>query len=187
MCSKHSGSVCIHVSILSRILFPYGLIQSIEQSSRCSTVGPAGYLFCISSRAHLVLCWESITWYADAILLEKSCTFPYEIVQGTVWLKGKQGDQRWEREGKIRPRKCGNWVLISGTLKFWTYSRQLCVSTCFFWGGWRMQILYNTSHLSESLCIIPLIIKYSCFSLHTHTHTHTHRLIFFFFLLFWES
>ena len=42
-----------------------------------------------------------------------------------------------------------------------------------------MQILYNTSHLSESLCIIPLIIKYSCFSLHTHTH----RFFFFFAVL----
>ena len=37
-----------------------------------------------------------------------------------------------------------------------------------------MQILYKTSHLSESLCIIPFLIKYSCFSLYTHTHTHTH-------------
>ena len=57
----------------------------------------------------------------------------------------------------------------------------MCINLFFFGGGWRMQILYNTSHLSESLCIIPLIIKYSCFSLHTHTHTHTHTDFFFFF------
>lgn len=85
--------LCIHISILSQSLLPYGLIQSIEQSSWCSAVGPTAYLFCISSHAHLVLCWESITWYGDAIPLEKSCMFPYEIVQKTVWCKGKQGDQ----------------------------------------------------------------------------------------------
>lgn len=85
--------LCIHISILSQSLLPYGLIQSIEQSSWCSAVGPTAYLFCISSHAHLVLCWENITWYGDAIPLEKSCMFPYEIVQKTVWCKGKQGDQ----------------------------------------------------------------------------------------------
>ena len=53
------------------------------------------------------------------------------------------------------------------------------ITLLFFGGGGSgMQILYNTSHLSESLCIIPFIIKYSCFWLYTHTYTHTDSFFF---------
>ena len=39
--AQHSDSVIhIHVSILFQILFPFRLLQSIEQSSLCYTVGP---------------------------------------------------------------------------------------------------------------------------------------------------
>ena len=38
---QQSGSVIhIHVSILFQILFPFRLLQNIEQSSLCYTVGP---------------------------------------------------------------------------------------------------------------------------------------------------
>ena len=38
---QQSDSVIhIHVSILFKILFPFRLLHSIEQSSLCSTVGP---------------------------------------------------------------------------------------------------------------------------------------------------
>ena len=79
--------------------------------------------------------------------------------------------------GKNKTKKM--WKLSVNFRNFEVLNLQqstMCINLFFFGGGWRMQILYNTSHLSESLCIIPLIIKYSCFSLHTHTH----RFFFFF-------
>ena len=43
---RQSDSVIhIHVSILSQILFPFRLLQSIEQSSLCYIGCPIGYLF----------------------------------------------------------------------------------------------------------------------------------------------
>ena len=33
------------VSIVFRLIFPFRLLQNIELSSRCYTVGPFGYLF----------------------------------------------------------------------------------------------------------------------------------------------
>ena len=39
--TQQSDSVThIHVSILFQIIFPFGLLQSIEQNSLCYTVGP---------------------------------------------------------------------------------------------------------------------------------------------------
>ena len=41
---QQSDSVIhIHVSILFQILFPFRLLQNIEQSSLCSTVGPCWF------------------------------------------------------------------------------------------------------------------------------------------------
>ena len=45
---KSDSVIRIHVSILFQILFPFRLLQSIEQSFLCYTVGP---------------CWLSILFY----------------------------------------------------------------------------------------------------------------------------
>ena len=37
--------ISIHVSILFQMLFPFRLLQNIEQSSLCYIVGPVGYSF----------------------------------------------------------------------------------------------------------------------------------------------
>ena len=40
--------ICIHVSVLFKIIFPFRLLQNIEQSSLCYTVGPCWLCVCSS-------------------------------------------------------------------------------------------------------------------------------------------
>ena len=49
-CVQQSGSVT-HVSILFQIIFPFRLLQNIEQSSLCYTAGP-----CWLSILNIVVC-----------------------------------------------------------------------------------------------------------------------------------
>ena len=58
---QQSDSVThIHVSVLSQILFPIRLLQSIEQGSLCYTVGPCGL-----SILNTAVCTCTTTYYAS--------------------------------------------------------------------------------------------------------------------------
>ena len=64
---RQSDSIIhIHVSTLFQILFPFGLLQNIEQSSLCSTVGP-----CFLSVLNRAVCmclslpFENIIWFVS--------------------------------------------------------------------------------------------------------------------------
>ena len=76
---QQSDSVMhIHVAILFQILFPFRLLQSIEQSSLCYTVGP-----CWLSILNIVVCTCQAqtpnvlfcVWFLERILM-----FPYVVV-----------------------------------------------------------------------------------------------------------
>ena len=62
---QQSDSVIrIHLSFLFQTLFPFRLLQSIEQSSPCYTVGPylfIGYARSCTMRASLVVAWR-LSW-----------------------------------------------------------------------------------------------------------------------------
>ena len=113
-------------------------------------------------------------------LLRRPARFHMKLFKKQCDLRGNR-ETRMGEGGKNKTKKM--WKLSVNFRNFEVFlpvlnlqSSRMCITLlfCFGGGGCGMQILYKTSHLSESLCIIPFLIKYSCFSLYTHTHTHTH-------------
>ena len=69
---QHSDSV-IHVSILFRILSPFRLLQKIEQSPLCCTVGPCWFsmlYMAVCTRSAPVSCIPTATVQTSGILLQ---------------------------------------------------------------------------------------------------------------------
>ena len=73
---QRDSDIHVHVSILFQILFPFRLLQSIEQSSLCCTVGP-----CWLSILFIYLYWNRIALQCCVIFCHTmkwiSCMYTY--------------------------------------------------------------------------------------------------------------